>query len=102
MIALVNEGQSPVVRHDTLRAIGFWMSVVGSNPIQPVRVLISYEALSQLDPTNVRDLPAAFEHFDKFRSRIETAASKIFDRGSIEPEKWENMPLIRLNDTDPI
>ena len=99
---MVSKGQSPVVRHDTHRAIGFWMSVEGSNPIQPVRVLISYEALAELDPTNVRDLAAAFEHFDKFRSRIEMAASKRFDRGGIEPEKYENMPLIRLTTDDPI
>jgi hypothetical protein len=78
------------------------MTVEGSDPVQPARVLISYEALAQLDPTNVRDLAAATEHFDKFRTRVETAASKKFDRGGIEPDKWEAMPLIRLTTNDPI
>jgi hypothetical protein len=34
-------------------------------------VLVSYEALSQLDPTNVRDLHGALENFDRFRSQVE-------------------------------
>jgi Protein of unknown function (DUF1488) len=70
------------------------MTVEGSDQVQPVPVLISYEALAQLDPTNVRDVAAASEHFDKFRTRVETAASEKFDRGGIESEKWEDMPLI--------
>jgi|SRR5689334_2786341 len=99
---LVREGQSPLVRHDVHRSIGVWMTVEGSDPVQPVRVLISYEALAQLDPTNVRDLHAASQHFEKFRTRIETAASEKFDRGGIESEKWEDMPLIRLTSSDPM
>jgi len=38
-----------------------------------MRVLVSYEALLQLDPTNVRDLHGALENFDRFRSQVEAA-----------------------------
>ena len=76
------------------------MSVEGRSPIQPVRVLVSYEALSQLDPTNVRDLQGALENFDQFRSQVERAASRKFDRYGFDPEKYEGMPAIRLIDVD--
>jgi hypothetical protein len=76
------------------------MSVEGRTPIQPVRVLISYKALSQLDPTNVRDLQGALEIFDRFRSRVESAASRKFDRYGFDPENYEGVPAIRLIDVD--
>jgi hypothetical protein len=53
---LVSDRKSKPLSHGNSRAIGVWMSVKGQTPIQPVRVLVSYEALSQLSPTNVRDL----------------------------------------------
>ena len=57
---LVSDPQSKPLSHSNSRAIGFWMSVEGRAPIQAVRVLVSYEALSELDPTNVPDLHAVF------------------------------------------
>ena len=66
---LVSDRQSKPLSHSNSRAIGFWMSVEGRAPIQAVRVLVSYEALSEIDPTNVRDLHGALENFDRFRSR---------------------------------
>jgi hypothetical protein len=48
---LVSDRQSKPLSHSNSRAIGFWMSVEGRAPIQAVRVLVSYEALSELDPT---------------------------------------------------
>jgi hypothetical protein len=56
---LVSDPKSKPLLHSNSRAIGFWMSVEGRTPIQPVRVLVSYYALSELDPTNVRDLHPA-------------------------------------------
>jgi len=76
------------------------MSVEGRTPIQAVRVLVSYEALSELDPTNVRDLHGALENFDRFRSQIESAASRKFDRNGFDPDKYEGMPAIRLITAD--
>ncbi len=40
----------------TRRAIGFWMAVEGESPVRPVRVYVSYEALADIDPEQVRDL----------------------------------------------
>jgi hypothetical protein len=76
------------------------MSVEGRTPNQPVRVLVSYEALSQFDPTNVRDLHSALENFDRFRSHVESAASRKFDRTGFDPDKYEGMPAIRLTIDD--
>ena len=99
---LVSETNSKGVAHGELRAVGFWMTVKGANPIQPVRVFISYEALADLDPTDVGDLAAAFDHFDRFRARIEAAASDKFDRVGSDAEKYEGMPTVRLITSDPI
>ena len=76
------------------------MTVKGASRIQVVRVFVSYEALADLDPANVRDLPAAFEHFDKFRARIEAAASDKFDRDGPGAEKYARLPTIRLTSRD--
>jgi Protein of unknown function (DUF1488) len=95
---LVVEGKSAAIIHPELRALGFWMTVKGAVPVRPVRVFVSYEALADLD---IRDLAAAVEHFDKFRTRIEAAASDKFDRVGPDAEKYEGMPTIRLNN-DPI
>jgi Protein of unknown function (DUF1488) len=97
---LVSDRKSKPLSHSNSRAIGFWMSVEGRTPIQPVRVLVSYEALSQLDPTNVRDLYGALENFDRFRSQVENAASRKFDRYGFDPEKYEGISAIRLTTDD--
>ena len=97
---LVSDPQSKPLSHSNSRAIGFWMSVEGRAPIQTVRVLVSYEALSDLDPSNVRDLHGALENFDRFRSQVETAASRKFDRCGFDGQKYEGMPAIRLTTDD--
>jgi hypothetical protein len=76
---LVSDRKSKPLLHSNSRSIGIWMSVEGRSPIQPVRVLVSYEALSQLDPTNVHDLPAALEisTASGHRSRPPRAANLI-------------------------
>jgi hypothetical protein len=99
---LVVDGRGKAAAHGELRAIGFWMIVKGSIPIQPVRVFVSYEALAQLDPFDIRDFAAAFDHFDRFRARVEAAASDKFDRDGPDAEKYEGMPTIRLTTNDPI
>ena len=98
---LVAGGAGKAVAHCDLRAIGFWMTVKGAVPVQPVRIFVGYEALAQLDPFDIRDFAAAFEHFDRFRVRIEAAASEKFDRDGPDPEKYEGMPTVRLTN-DPI
>jgi hypothetical protein len=97
---LVSDAKSKPQAHSNLRSIGFWMSVQGRTPVQPVRVIVGYEALSELDPANVRDLHGALENFDRFRSQIETAASRKFDSYGFEADKYEGMPAIRLTTVD--
>jgi hypothetical protein len=96
---LVSDRKSKPLLHSNSRAIGFWMSVEGRTPIQPVRVLVSYEALSELDPT-IRDLHGALENFDRFRSQVESAASRKFDTDGFDPDKYEGMPAVRLTTDD--
>jgi hypothetical protein len=99
---LVADARSKGVAHGELRAIGFWMTVKATKPVQPVRVFVSCEALFQLDPYDIRDVAATFEHFDRFRARIEAAASEKFDRDGSDAEKYEGMPTIRLTTDDSI
>jgi hypothetical protein len=40
------------------------------------------------------------ENFDRFRSRVETAASRKFDSHGFDAEKYEGMPAIRLTADD--
>jgi hypothetical protein len=94
------DGKGKAVAHGELRAIGFWMTVKGAIPITPVRVFVSYEALAQLDPFDIRDLASAFEHFERFRARIEAAASDKFDRHGPDADKYEGMSTIRLTTND--
>ena len=97
---LISDGNSKPLSHSNSRSIGVWMSVDGRSPVQPVRVLASYEALSQLDPTNVRDLHGALENFDRFRSQVEAAASRKFDRDGFDADKYEGRPAVRLTTDD--
>jgi hypothetical protein len=97
---LVSDPKSKPLPHSNSRSIGIWMSVEGRRPIQPVRVLVSHYALSELDPTNVQDLHGALENFDRFRSQVESAASRKFDRDGFDPDKYEGMPTIRLTTDD--
>jgi hypothetical protein len=99
---LVVEGKSKAIVHSELRAVGFWMVVKGAVPARPVRVFVSHEALADLDPSNIPDFAAAFEHFDRFQLRIEAAASDKFDRDGSDAEKYEGMPTVRLTNSDPI
>jgi hypothetical protein len=82
--------------HSNLKAIGFWMCVEGQEPVQPVRVFVTYEALSQIDPSQVRDLAGAMTIFDARRADIEAEASTKFDIPDIEPGRYEDQPMIIL------
>jgi Protein of unknown function (DUF1488) len=94
------EGGGKAVAHGDHRAVGFWMTVGGTIPLQPVRIFVSYEALAQLDPLDIRDFAAAFQQFERFRARIEATASEKFDREGPDPEKYEGMPTVRLTSND--
>jgi hypothetical protein len=76
------------------------MCIEGADPVKPVRVLVTYEALAQLDPSQVRDIEAALSVFDENRPQIEAAASMKFDAGETEPETYEGQPMIKLRTDD--
>jgi hypothetical protein len=82
------------------KAIGFWMEVDGAEPVQPVRVLVTYEALWQIDPSQMHDLQAAFAIFDKHRSDIEAAASVKYDSAAPAVDTYEGQPMIILRADD--
>ncbi len=84
----------------TRRAIGFWMAVEGESPVRPVRVYVSYEALADIDPEQVRDLEGALATFDTNRDRIDRAASSKFDAGQVEQDLHEGQLLIILTTDD--
>jgi hypothetical protein len=89
------------ITHSSLKAVGFWMYVEGTDdPARPVRVRVTYEALAQLDPSQVRDLEVALLVFDENRPQIEAAASMKFDASQIDPETYEGQPMIKLRADD--
>jgi hypothetical protein len=81
-------------------AIGFWMEVEGAPPVRPVRVFVTYEALANLDPSQVRDLEGALKTFDNNRPHIDRSASSKFDGGDTEEELYEGQPTLVLRTHD--
>jgi hypothetical protein len=67
---------------DGRKAIGFWMAVDGETPARPVRVYVTYEALANIDPDQVRDLYGALTTFDKNHDRIQSSQLQIRRRRS--------------------
>ena len=97
---LVSDVQSKPVLHSNLQALGFWMSIQGRTPFQPVRIFVTYDALAELDPTNVGDLYTALENFDRLRGQIEAAPSRKFDRLGPDADKYEGLPGILITTDD--
>jgi hypothetical protein len=75
-------------------------AVEGESPVRPVRVFVTYEALANLDPSQVRDLEGALTTFVMNRSRIDGAASSKFGAGGAEAELYEGQALIILRTDD--
>ena len=86
--------------HFDKNAVGFWMEVVGEGPTRHVRVLVTHEALSSIDPNMVPDADGALATFDAYHKRLYTAASSKFDEGKIANELHEGHPLIILREYD--
>ena len=84
----------------TRRAIGFWMAVEVESPVRPVRVYVSYEALADIDPEQVRDLQGVVATFDTNRDRIDMAANAKFDAGQVEQDLHDGQLLIILRMDD--
>jgi hypothetical protein len=86
--------------HDDRKAIGFWMTVEGKEPVQPIRVFVTYKDLSELDPARSLGPPAALEIFTRNRERIEAAASKQFDAKGVDKGEYKEKPLLVVRSTD--
>ena len=82
------------------RAVGFWMEVEGETPPRPVRVFVTHEALSSVDPGQPRDFHGALATFDDNRDRIDRAASLKFTEGKVADGLHEGQRVIILRDMD--
>ena len=66
------------------KAVGFWMEVDGEVPIRFVRVFVTHEVLSDIDPNQARYVAGVLTTFDRNRDGIDRAANSTFDEGSSE------------------
>ena len=82
------------------RAVAFWMEVEGTVRASFVRVFVTHEVLSDIDPNGPHDLDGDLSTFDKNRDRIELAANSKFDRGETEDWLHEGKPAVVLMDSD--
>jgi Protein of unknown function (DUF1488) len=64
---------------ESRRAIAFWMAVEDPAQDERIRVFVTFEALRELDPSNVPDLFGAMEVFANYRLLIEEVASDKYD-----------------------
>ena len=89
---LVSDRQSKPLSHSNSRAIGFWMRAsVSWSVTMPYRS--SIRRTSGI-------CTALWRIFDRFRSQVETAASRKFDRYGFDAQNYEGMPAIRLTTVD--
>ena len=82
---------------DDLQAIGVWMLEPDRKPI---RVLITFETLCQLDQNKIADRPTAWEMFDKEVERILAAASAKYDHHGPDEGVHEGKSLIWVRADD--
>jgi Protein of unknown function (DUF1488) len=80
--------------HDDRQAIGFWMTVEGKDPVQPIRVFVTYEGLRELDPSQPPNPTVALDIFTRSRERIEAAASKKFDAKGVDEGEYKGKPVL--------
>ncbi len=85
------------VSHDDRKAVGVWMKDQSDSPI---RVFVTYEALWQSDPSQVRDVASALLIFDASRAHLENLASARYDATGADDGKHEGQPIIILRSDD--
>jgi hypothetical protein len=84
---------------DNRKAIVFWMR--DKESAQPLRVFVTYEALWQLDTSQMRDPEGAFATFKAKRQRIEASASSRYDLdGPDEGASYQGQPVLTLRSMD--
>ena len=82
--------------------VGFGMVTNGGASPQPVRVVVTFEALAGAGHVNIIRFPAALACFESLRSRVEAAASTKFDRIGPRVQAFEGLPTILLMTGDPM
>jgi hypothetical protein len=63
------------------RAVGYWMVADEEIPERLVRIFVTHEALSSIDPGQAGDFHGALATFDANRDRIDAAASSKYAEG---------------------
>lgn len=76
----------PPIAHDHRKTVGVWMQNESGSPI---RVFVTYEALWQSDPSQVRDVASALAIFDASRAHLENLASARFDANGADDSENE-------------
>jgi len=75
------------------KAVAFWMEVEGEVSIRFVLVFVTHEALSDIDPNQVRDVDGVLTTFDLDRDRIDRAANTKLDEGKTADWLHEGQPV---------
>jgi len=101
MSLTADSGVKPVY-DDRLRGMSFRMVSNGAAAPQPVRVVVTVQALADLVHANVDDCSAATEAFDHLRAATEAAATVKFDRIGPAIQPYEGVPTFLLMTGDPI
>jgi hypothetical protein len=96
----LNATDQPGNLDNSRMAIAFWMTIVGVESIEPIRVFVTYEALAQIDPSQLRDAHGALETFDKHRTQIEAAASHKFDVDGVDDGTYGRQPILIVRSDD--
>jgi Protein of unknown function (DUF1488) len=80
--------------------IGVWMADENPSAVGQVWVIVTREALAQLDPNELPDRHLAV--FNKNRLKIEAAASKKFDQSGTDPDdgEQEGRPVLIIRSDD--
>jgi hypothetical protein len=82
------------------RGVGCWMANKGTSLTELIWVVVTREALTQLNPS---ELPDRHLHvFNEHRSKIEDAASEKFDSEGLDPENgtYEGRPVLMVRSDD--
>lgn len=91
---------SKVVFDEERMALGTWMAVAETYPIRPVRVFVTVQALTSLDPLEVPDREGAFKIFERERASILSLASRKYDESRTEEDLHEGCPVVLLCSDD--
>jgi hypothetical protein len=98
----ISDSENKPAFHDTLRGVSFHMVSKNGEAPQHIRVVVTYEALAAVSGSEITDLPAALECFEKLRERLEAAANTKLNRIRADIEAFEGIPTFLLMTGEPI